>query len=365
MAGPRCASAILAGLALVSTAHAQPVVSPQQTEPSGTAPTKPGAIPAADGKPVTKPDGAPAKASASTKPEGTSATTSTSDKPDRAPAKTNGSNKPDAAPTKTSARPTGAKPTTAKPATTAKSPTKPSPAKRPASTTAKSRAATKNAKTAKATKATKKPKPLKSSARVVASGKRGPRGDNMPRGFDWPPTPEMNAAATACEADLATLGVGWMPASPEGHIAAPIELTNDVVGTVKYTSKWRRPPHVLDCHLARALAEVGPELYALGVREVRWGSIFRWSNVRTGGRELPFLSRHALGLAMDIVEFIDENGRVANVQQHYMLGDPLLLAIENAVNASGKFRIVLTPKNDPKSHDDHFHIEANPSYSAR
>jgi hypothetical protein len=187
----------------------------------------------------------------------------------------------------------------------------------------------------------------------------------MPLGFMWPPTPDMQAVSTACEAELTALAVGWKHAAPEGRIAAPIELTSDVVGGIKYTSKWRRPPHTLDCQLARALARVGPELYAIGVREVRWGSMFRWSNVRTQGRELPFLSRHALGLAMDIVEFIDDTGRIANVQQHYTLGDPLLIAIERAVNASGKFRIVLTPKNDPKSHHDHFHIEANPNYTAR
>ena len=29
-----------------------------------------------------------------------------------------------------------------------------------------------------------------------------------------------------------------------------------------------------------------------------------------------------------------------------------------------QFRIMLTPRNDPKSHHDHFHIEANPDYSA-
>ena len=175
----------------------------------------------------------------------------------------------------------------------------------------------------------------------------------------------MEASSTACEAELTALGVGWKHAAPEGHVVAPIELTDPVIGGIKYASKWRRPPYTLDCQLARALVQVGAELYTLGVREVRWGSIFRWSNVRTQGREFPFLSRHALGLAMDIVEFVDDAGRVANVEQHYTLGDPLLLAIEQAVNASGKFRIVLTPRNDPRSHHDHFHIEANPNYTVR
>ena len=38
-------------------------------------------------------------------------------------------------------------------------------------------------------------------------------------------------------------------------------------------------------------------------------------------------------------------------------------SIERTVNDSGIFRTVLTPKNDPKSHHDHFHLEANPDYS--
>jgi hypothetical protein len=190
------------------------------------------------------------------------------------------------------------------------------------------------------------------------------RGNNMPRGFAWPPTPAMKTAGKACEAELATLGVTWKRSAPEGRIAAPIEVPDGMFGGIKYTSKWRSPPHKLDCQLARALALIGRDLHAIGVREVRWSSIYRWTNVRTGGRELPILSRHALGLAMDIYDFIDDTGRVVNVQQHYAGCDALLTAVEQAVNASGKFRIVLTPRNDPKSHYDHFHFEANPDYRA-
>ena len=42
----------------------------------------------------------------------------------------------------------------------------------------------------------------------------------------------------------------------------------------------------------------------------------------------------------------------------------LLLSIEEVLNKSGRFRTVLTPRNDPKSHYDHFHIEAAIDYSA-
>ncbi|HSN29643.1 MAG TPA: extensin family protein, partial [Kofleriaceae bacterium] len=104
-------------------------------------------------------------------------------------------------------------------------------------------------------------------------------------------------------------------------------------------------------------------LYELGVREVRVGSTYRWSKVRVGGTTKNMLSRHALGLAMDVVSFVDDQGREAVVSRDYKDGDELLLGIERAVDESGTFRLVLTPKNDPISHKDHFHIEANPDYS--
>jgi hypothetical protein len=66
---------------------------------------------------------------------------------------------------------------------------------------------------------------------------------------------------------------------------------------------------------------------------------------------------------MDVVSFVDEAGREAVVAKDYKAGDELLLSIERTVNDSGVFRTVLTPKNDPKSHHDHFHLEANPDYS--
>ena len=92
--------------------------------------------------------------------------------------------------------------------------------------------------------------------------------------------------------------------------------------------------------------------------------IYRNSNVRVHGTTKPILSRHALGLAMDIAEFVDETGRVANVEDDYLKGDPLLHAIEDTVNRSARFRIVLTPGNDPLSHYDHFHIEASVDFTA-
>jgi hypothetical protein len=86
--------------------------------------------------------------------------------------------------------------------------------------------------------------------------------------------------------------------------------------------------------------------------------------VRSHGKTKPILSRHGLGLAMDIAQFVDEAGRVADVLKDYPKDDELLHSIEQVVNANGNFRIMLTPKNDPISHDDHFHIEARASFTS-
>jgi hypothetical protein len=207
-----------------------------------------------------------------------------------------------------------------------------------------------------------------SSKKAATPAKRGglarANGNNMPRGFTWPPSQVMRDAAAACEHGLDAAGVAWTRAGRDGHIVDAVTIDDGVLGGIAYVPAYGKGPHKLDCQLALALAQLGPTLYAAGVREVRFGSIYRWSNIRVGGKTRAALSRHALGLAMDVVSFIDDAGREAVVARDYRHGDPLLLAIEQAVDASSAFRTVLTPKNDPISHKDHFHLEANPSYAA-
>lgn len=187
--------------------------------------------------------------------------------------------------------------------------------------------------------------------------------ENMPRGFTWPPSRAMTVAEAKCQRGLDAAQVAWKPASREGRIAAAVTISDGMLGGIAYVPVFGKGPYKLDCQLARALHAIGPELHAAGVREVRFGSIYRWSNVRVGGKTKNALSRHALGLAMDVVAFVDDSGRVASIERDYNTGDPLLQAIERAIDGSSLFRLVLTPSNDPISHHDHFHIEANPSYA--
>ncbi|MBA2540666.1 MAG: extensin family protein [Deltaproteobacteria bacterium] len=243
---------------------------------------------------------------------------------------------------------------------------------------------TKAKPTAKGTKktASKSAKSTKGkvAAKTAKTGKRGKRepkvpwipndktlsnAGNMPMGFTWPPTQAMVEAEKDCEAKLDRAGVVWDRKDREGRIVNAVVVPSMTFGNVKYTNMWgSKGPFVMDCQLALALETIGPELHALGVREVKFGSLFRWSNVRSGGVTKPFLSRHSLGLAMDIGSFIDDTGRQAVIKRDYKMDDQLLHGIEQLINANGNFRIVLTPKNDPISHDDHFHIEAKANYTS-
>jgi hypothetical protein len=184
---------------------------------------------------------------------------------------------------------------------------------------------------------------------------------NMPRGFVWPANKHMTEMGEECMRSVEALGVTFEPGKAAGRVVTPMLPAAEING-VTFTPVYRKN-QVWDCQLVLAVATFAPTLHELGVREVKYGSAFRWSKVRVSGRTKNILSRHALGIALDIVSFVDADGREAIVEKHYRRGDELLLGIEKAVNSSGTFRLLLTPKNDPKSHHDHFHLEANPDYA--
>lgn len=184
---------------------------------------------------------------------------------------------------------------------------------------------------------------------------------NMPHGFVWPPSRTMETAADACELQLDELGVAYKAAKPAGRVVRPLTIEGDI-GGIMYTPVHGQY-HVFDCQLVLTLASFAPRLYELGVREVKFGSAFRYTKVRVAGKTKNTLSRHALGIALDVYAFVDAEGRESRVLGDYKRGDELLRDIERATNDSGMFRLLLTPRNDPKSHYDHFHFEANPDYT--
>ena len=107
--------------------------------------------------------------------------------------------------------------------------------------------------------------------------------NNMPSGFVWPPSQLMTDAGKACEQGLDDAAVKWQAEEREGHIVDAVTITDGMLGGIAYLPVYGKGPYKLDCQLALALETIGPELYALGVREVHFGSIYRWSTVRVGG----------------------------------------------------------------------------------
>ena len=173
----------------------------------------------------------------------------------------------------------------------------------------------------------------------------------------------MKQVGDACLADLDALGVKWKKGKRTRKIATPVVVEDMTFGGVKLKPTFRQPPFTMDCHLALGLERYGQQLYALGVRTVKFSGIHDYRTARANGKDSPFLSRHALGLAMDIKSFVDAAGNEANVLADYNAGNELLLSVESFINDSGGFRTVLTPRNDPISHYDNYHIDIKVDYT--
>lgn len=181
----------------------------------------------------------------------------------------------------------------------------------------------------------------------------------MPENWAWPPSKQMKLAGKRCTRELTRMGIQWKKAPTTRKVATPIYIPDMMLGQLKLTSIFRKGPFVMDCHLALALAEHGHLMTEAGISEVRFSTIHEYRHVRLGGRTRSALSRHALGLAMDAFEFVLADGTKLIVDDDYGTEKGLVLAqVETALWASGGFRGLLTPGNDPRSHDDHFHFEA-------
>ena len=196
-----------------------------------------------------------------------------------------------------------------------------------------------------------------------AAGKRGPpHRANMPPGWTWPPSRAMRADARSCRDQLTELGVVWRRAPATRKVAAPIFVPAMELGGIKLTSIFRKGPFVMDCHLALSLVRVGEVLQQIGVRELRFSTIHEFRRIRLRGASRHPLSRHALGMAIDVFEIVTDTGQKVVVEKDYKKKDQTLLALERGIAASLDFRTPLTPRNDPRSHYNHFHLEARVDY---
>jgi hypothetical protein len=181
---------------------------------------------------------------------------------------------------------------------------------------------------------------------------------NMPRGWTWPPSAVMKAEGARCLEALEANGIAFEKAKPALKINTPIVLPTLAIGELSLVPLKGKPPHRMDCQLALALHEVTPALRELGVKALRFRALHDYRNVRKNGRTLKILSRHAIGLAMDVWEIEFDDGTIAVVEKDFA-SEPRLAAVVAAFDANESFRTPLSPANDPDGHDDHIHIEAH------
>lgn len=192
--------------------------------------------------------------------------------------------------------------------------------------------------------------------------------DDVPSA-DLAPGPRVSAeadrAGLACLRELRRLGIPFRREKPTRGIQTPVVITGPVRG-VKYTAKWGNRPTLMDCRFALTLYRVAPAIRASGVNELLYSSFYSYRNVaRTRS-----LSRHALGLAVDVFEVRGPGGLAAEVEKDWIkvrgtatdcvgpVRCPKARALRRLACALDKHphvHLILSPDSD-YAHRDHFHI---------
>jgi hypothetical protein len=173
----------------------------------------------------------------------------------------------------------------------------------------------------------------------------------------------MKREGKKCLRDLREMGVFFKKAPRKRKVTTPIIVPEMRFGPLFLVPTFRKPPFMMDCRLARGIAQFSELISSLGVSELRFSTIYQYRKVRTrrGRGTRGALSRHSLGLAMDVFEITMANGEKFVVKDDYWF-NPTLMKIELALRATGAFRAILTPSVDPVSHRDHFHFEIAVEY---
>ncbi|MBK9756023.1 MAG: hypothetical protein IPO88_21465 [Nannocystis sp.] len=165
-------------------------------------------------------------------------------------------------------------------------------------------------------------------ALVVAGSPGKPRKvRNMPDGWTWPPSAAMKEAGARCLAALDAAEVQHRPAAPVKKIATPIEIPEMRIGGITLVPLRGEGPFPMDCHFAAAIAGVAPELRALGVRSLHFRTLHKYRAVRKRGKSMRFLSRHAVGLAIDVFEVGFDDREILRVKAHWSAADHRLAKV--------------------------------------
>jgi hypothetical protein len=197
---------------------------------------------------------------------------------------------------------------------------------------------------------------LATSSSTAHADKRRVRRSNLPAGWKWPPSRDARREGRKCMRDLRKMGIKYKRAPRRRMIATPVIIPAMKFGSVTMKPTYRKPPFVMDCRLARAFATYAQILSTVGISELYFSSIYDYRRVRMYHKVQRALSRHSLGLAIDIFAVGLENGTKLTVSRDYWTS-PALMVAELALRSSGGFRQILSPAIDPISHTDHLHLE--------
>jgi hypothetical protein len=169
-----------------------------------------------------------------------------------------------------------------------------------------------------------------------------------------------------CLRGLRSLKVRFRRLRRKKGMATAVRVYGRRLGRTRYKARYGRKRMVMDCRLALALRLASPLFRASGIGVVIHGDFYRWRRVKKSGR----LSRHALGLAIDMYGFINKKGRRIWVKKDYERNlatrrrcegraktwkGRVLRDLACDLDNSGLFETILTPDYD-RHHRDHFHV---------
>ncbi|PKN23990.1 MAG: hypothetical protein CVU65_13030 [Deltaproteobacteria bacterium HGW-Deltaproteobacteria-22] len=117
-----------------------------------------------------------------------------------------------------------------------------------------------------------------------------------------------------CLNTLTRLKVPWKPGRQKRGLSNPVELTTHMLNGVYYHWYWASDPDMLlDCRMVLALYIAAPVFRKHGFDEVLYTSSYRYSRI-SGTRRL---SRHAVGMALDVKALRGPNGLVVVVERDW------------------------------------------------
>lgn len=165
---------------------------------------------------------------------------------------------------------------------------------------------------------------------------------------------------------LRALKVPFTPLKSVKGVATPVRILGNTIGRTRYLPRYSSNTMVMDCRLAVALHRANEIFKVNRISGVVFSNFYSWRHVEASGR----LSRHALGLAIDVHAFVDQKGARLDVTGDYEKGlgkgrtcegraktykGRVLRDLACDLDASGLFESVLTPDYDA-GHENHYHI---------